>query len=173
MRLLALLIALAPCLAIAAPAPKSKTSETKTPETKTPETKTPANAEDFARLPALGKFVEGGTEKDQRFRTYLVGKKPTSTGAISIFVGEIHMRVQDIAPSPRPPQIKKWRYAARCSGAANTIGVMTWPLVPRDAMMEYQVMPGVEPELIDRTWYNVWYAVCLDDFDKYPRKQEQ
>jgi hypothetical protein len=153
------LAALLPCAASAAP--------------KAPAPKTPANAAEFAQLPALGKLVEGGTEKDQRFRTYLVGKKPTSTGAISIFVGEIHMRVQDVAAPPRPPQIKKWRYAARCSGAANTIGVTTWPLVPRDAMMAYQVMPGVEPDLIDRTWYNVWYAVCLDDFDKYPRKQEQ
>ena len=143
------------------------------PASKPPAPKAPANAAEFAQLPALGKLVEGGAEKDQRFRTYLVGKKPTSTGAISIFVGEIHMRVQDLTPSPRPPQIKKWRYAARCSGPANTIGVMTWPLVPRDAMMEYQVTPGVEPDLIDRTWYNVWYAVCLDDFDKYPRQQEE
>lgn len=159
-RLLVTFVALVPCVAAAAPAPKAAATA-------------PASAAEFARLPALGRLVEGGTEKEQRFRTYLVGKKPTSTGAISIFVGEIHMRLQDIASSPRPPQIKKWRYAARCSGPANTIGVMTWPLVPRDAMMEYQVTPGVEPDPIDRTWYNVWYAVCLDDFDKYPRKQEE
>ena len=77
-------------------------------------------------LPALGKLVEGGMEKDYRFRTYLVGKRPTSTGAISIFVGEIHMRVQDVSGgTQRPPYLLKWRYAARCSGDANTIGVNT------------------------------------------------
>jgi hypothetical protein len=36
----------------------------------------PKGAAEFARLPALGKLVEGGMEKDTRFRTYLVGKKP-------------------------------------------------------------------------------------------------
>src|SRR5262249_60219333 len=117
--------------------------------------------------------VEGGRRRAQGSRPYVVGKKPSSPGAIRIFAGEIHRRVQDTTGPPPPPQIKKWRYAARCSGPANSIGVMTWPLVPRDAMMEYQVTPGVEPDPIDRTWYNVWYAVCLDDFDKYPRKQEQ
>ena len=86
----------------------------------------PRNAAEFARLPALGKLVEGGMEKDYRFRTYLVGKKPTSTGAISIFIGEIHMRVQDISGgTPRRPIVRKWSYAARCSGDANTIGVHT------------------------------------------------
>ena len=41
----------------------------------------PRNAAEFAQLPALGRLVEGGMEKDYRFRTYLVGKNPTSTGA--------------------------------------------------------------------------------------------
>jgi hypothetical protein len=57
----------------------------------------PRNAAEFAQLPALGKLIEGGMEKDYRFRTYLVSKRPTSTGAISIFVGDIHMRVQDVS----------------------------------------------------------------------------
>ena len=68
-------------------------------------------------LPALGKLVESGAEKDYRFRTYLVGKKPSSTGAITIFMGQIHMRVQDISGGKQGrPSVRKWSYAARCSG---------------------------------------------------------
>jgi hypothetical protein len=135
----------------------------------------PKSAEEFSRLPALGKLIEGGAEKNQRFRTYLVKKRPTSTGAISIFVGEVHMRMQDISGGmPRPPRVLKWWYAARCSGAPNTISVTTRSLAPPErGMMAFSVMPGAEPDPIDRTWYNVWYAVCLDDFNKYPRTQEQ
>jgi hypothetical protein len=135
----------------------------------------PRNAAEFAGLPALGKLVEGGMEKDYRFRTYLVGKKPTSTGAIAIFIGEIHMRMQDISGgTQRPPSIRKWSYAARCSGDANTIGVHTQSIAPREKAQTYfSVMPGVQPDAADRTWYNVWYAVCLDDFNKYPRSQEE
>jgi hypothetical protein len=127
----------------------------------------------FAALPAPGKLIESGAEKDYRFRTYLVGKKPTSTGAITIFVGEIHMRVQDIG-TPRAPRLRKWRYAARCSGDANTISVHIQSIAPREkAQTTIQVMPGVRPDSIDLTWYNVWYAVCLDEFGKYPRTQEK
>ena len=133
----------------------------------------PQSAAEFARLPALGKLVEGGMEKDYRFSTYLVGKKPTSTGAIAIFIGEIHMRMQDISGgTPRPPSIRKWSYAARCSGDANTIGVHTQSIAPREKAQTYfSVMPGVQPDAADLTWYNVWYAVCLDEFNKYPRNQ--
>src|SRR3954468_6999935 len=129
------------------------------------------DAAEFGRLPPLGKLIEGGVEKDYRFRTYLVGRKPTSTGAISIFVGEIHMRVQDISGGTRPrPFIRKWSYAARCSGDANTIGVHTQSIAPREKAQTYiSVMPGAQPDTADRTWYNVWYAVCLDEFNKYPR----
>jgi len=132
------------------------------------------DAAEFGRLPPLGKLIEGGMEKDNRFRTYLVGKKPTSTGAIAIFVGEIHMRVQDIsAGTQRRPFIRKWSYAARCSGDANTIGVHTQSIAPREKAQTYfSVMPGVQPDTVDRTWYNVWYAVCLDELNKYPRSQE-
>jgi hypothetical protein len=135
----------------------------------------PKSAAEFARLPSLGKQVEGGLEKDYRFRTYLVGKKPSSTGAIAIFIGEIHMRVQDISGgTQRRPFIRKWSYAARCSGDANTIGVHTQSLAPREKAQTYfSIMPGVQPDADDLTWYNVWYAVCLDDFNKYPRKQEE
>jgi hypothetical protein len=135
----------------------------------------PRSAAEFDRLPALGKPVEGGMEKDYRFRTYLVGKKPTSTGAISIFVGEIHMRVQDIAGgAQRPPTVRKWKYAARCSGDANTISVYIESIAPREkGGVLYGVTPGAEPATADRTWYNVWYAVCLDEFNKYPRNQEE
>jgi hypothetical protein len=135
----------------------------------------PKSAAEFARLPPLGKQVEGGMEKDYRFRTYLVGKKPSSTGAIEIFIGEIHMRVQDISGgTQRRPSIRKWSYAARCSGDANTIGVHTQSIAPREKAQTYfSVVPGVQPDAADRTWYNVWYAVCLDDFNKYPRSQEQ
>ena len=114
-------------------------------------------------------------EKDYRFRTYLVGKKPSSTGVIAIFIGEIHMRVQDIsAGTQRRPTVRKWSYAARCSGDANTIGVHTQSIAPREKAQTYfSVMPGAQPDADDRTWYNVWYAVCLDDFNKYPRKQEE
>ena len=95
----------------------------------------------------------------------------SSTGAITIFVGEVHIRTQDL--SGGPPKILKWWYAARCSGPANTMGVTTQGLAPKErGMMEYSVMPGAQPDPIDRTWYNVWYAVCLEDFGKYPRKQE-
>lgn len=134
----------------------------------------PGDAAEFARLPALGKLIEGGAEKDYRFRTYLVGKKPSSTGAITIFVGEIHMRVQDISGgTPRAPAIRKWKYAARCSGDANTISVHIQSLAPREnAQHSVQILPGAQPDNADRTWYNVWYAVCLDEFDKYPRNQE-
>ena len=133
------------------------------------------SAAEFASLPARGKLIEGGVERDTRFRTYLVGKKPTSTGAIAIFVGQIHMRVQDISGgTPRPPSIRKWTYAARCSGDANTIGVHTQSIAPREKAQTYfSVMPGVQPDAVDLTWYNVWYAVCLDDFNKYPRTQER
>lgn len=135
----------------------------------------PQSAAEFDRLPALGKLVEGGVEKDYRFRTYLVGKKPTSTGAIAIFIGEIHMRVQDISGgTQRRPSIRKWSYAARCSGDANTIGVHTQSIAPREKAQTYiSVMPGVQPDTADRTWYNVWYAVCLDELNRYPRNQEE
>jgi hypothetical protein len=135
----------------------------------------PKNAAEFARLPALGKLVESGVEKGVRFRTYLVGKRPSSTGAIEIFVGQIHMRVQDISGgTQRPPSIRKWTYAARCSGDANTIGVHTQSIAPREKAQTYfSIMPGVKPDPVDLTWYNVWYAVCLDDFNKYPRTQEE
>jgi hypothetical protein len=134
----------------------------------------PRNAAEFARLPALGELIEGGAEKDYRFRTYLVGKKPSATGAIAIFVGQIHMRVQDISGgTPRTPYIHKWKYAARCSGDANTISVHIQSIAPRqNAEHSVQVIPGAQPDNADRTWYNVWYAVCLDEFDKYPRTQE-
>ena len=134
----------------------------------------PKNAAEFAKLPALGKLIESGAEKDYRFRTYLVGKKPSSTGAIEIFVGEIHMRVQDISGGgARAPSILKWKYAARCSGDANTISVYVESIQPRkNGGHSVQVIPGTQPDNADRSWYNVWYAVCLDEFDKYPRSQE-
>jgi hypothetical protein len=155
MILQALIVAacLVPCAASAAPAPK--------------------DAAAFGLLPALGKLIESGAEKDYRFRTYLVGKKPTSTGAITIFVGEIHMRVQDIG-TPRAPRLRKWRYAARCSGDANTISVHIQSIAPREkSQTTIQVTPGVRPDAVDLTWYNVWYAVCLDELGKYPRSQEE
>ena len=93
----------------------------------------PRNAAEFAQLPALGKLVEGGMEKDYRFRTYLVSKRPTSTGAIEIYVGEVHMRVQDISGgASRTPYVLKWKYAARCSGDANTISVYVESIQPRE-----------------------------------------
>ena len=135
----------------------------------------PRNAAEFDKLPAPGKLIEGGAEKDYRFRTYLVGKTPSATGAISIFVGEIHMRVQDVSGgTARAPTIRKWKYAARCSGDANTISVHIQSIAPREnAQHSVQVIPGTQPDNADRTWYNVWYAVCLDEFDKYPRTQEE
>jgi hypothetical protein len=148
----------APCVALAAPAPTA-----------------PKSAAEFAKLPALGKLFEGGMEKDYRFRTYLVSKRPTSTGAIEIYVGEVHMRVQDISGgTQRPPHVLKWKYAARCSGDANTISVYVESIQPREkGGTSVQVMPGVEPGTADRTWYNAWYAICLDDLNKYPRNQEE
>jgi hypothetical protein len=135
----------------------------------------PSNAAEFAALPGLGKLIEGGAEKDYRFRTYLVGKRASSTGAIEIYVGEIHMRVQDISGGmARPPHVLKWKYAARCSGDANTISVYVESIQPRkNGGHLVQVMPGTQPDNADRTWYNVWYAVCLGEFDKYPRSQEE
>ena len=129
----------------------------------------PRNAAEFARLPALGKLIEGGAEKDYRFRTYLVGKKPSWTGAITIFVGEIHMRVQDISGGvTRAPSVRKGSYAARCSGDADTISVHIQSIALREnAQHSVQVIPGAQPDNADRTWYNVWYAVCLDELDKY------
>lgn len=165
-------LVLSACLAVltaqaALAAPKSK-------QPKASPAPAPATAAEFDALPPLGKLVEGGTEDNRRFRVYLVGKRPTIQGPISIFVGEIHVRAQDISPGPpRPLKIEKWKYAARCSGDANTIGVWTEHLAPREkGGSYYSVYPGTQPEPVDRTWYNVWYAVCLDDFNKYPRKQE-
>src|SRR3954468_1980733 len=122
-----------------------------------PAAQPPRNAAEFGRLPALGKLIEGGMEKDTRFRTYLVGKKPTSTGAIAIFVGQIHMRGQDISGgAPRRASIRKWTCAGPCSGDANTIGVHTQSIAPREKAQTYfSVTPGVRPDAVDLTWYNV------------------
>src|SRR5260370_16577636 len=110
----------------------------------------PKSAAEFGSLPALGKLVEGGVEKDTRFRTYLVGKKPTATGAIAIFIGQIHMRVQDISGgTPRAPSIRKWTYAARCSGDANTIGLHTQSIPPPyTAQTYFSHMPCFHPNPI-------------------------
>jgi len=134
----------------------------------------PRNAAEFDRLPTLGKLVEGGMEKDYRFRTYLVSKRPSARGEVSIFIGEVHMRVQDIAGGvQRRPTIRKWRYAARCAGPDNTLGVHTQSIAPPEKSETYiSVSPGPEPATADRTWYNVWFAVCRGEFDKYPRNQE-
>jgi hypothetical protein len=104
-----------------------------------------------------------------------VGKRPTSTGAIEIYVGEVHMRVQDISGgTSRTPYVLKWKYAARCSGDANTISVYVESIQPREkGGNSVQVMPGEQPDNADRTWYNVWYAVCLDELNKYPRNQDE
>jgi hypothetical protein len=146
---------LAPQAALAAPPPKSFA--------------------EFNRLPALGKLAESGTEKDYRFQTYVVGKKQTSKGAIEIYIGQVHMRVQDIAGGKQlAPTVRKWTYAARCSGDANTIGVHTHSILPREKTQTYiSIYPGTDPGTADRTWYNVWYAVCLDDAEKYPRNKEE
>jgi hypothetical protein len=135
----------------------------------------PQSLAEFEKLPALGTFVEGGMEKDYRFRTYFVGKRPTSRGEITIFVGEVHMRAQDISGgAQRQPFVLKWTYAARCTGPANTLGVNTQSIQPKEKSQTYiSVTPGVEPGTADRTWYNVWYAVCLDEFNRYPRNQDE
>jgi hypothetical protein len=132
------------------------------------------NTAEFDRLPALGKLIEGGMEKDYRFRTYLVNRRPSVQGEVSIFIGEVHMRVQDISGGlERRPTIRKWRYAARCTGPANTLGINTQGIAPPDKSQTYiSVSPGPEPATADRTWYNVWFAVCRGEFDKYPRNQE-
>jgi hypothetical protein len=133
----------------------------------------PRNAAEFGRLPALGKLVEGGMEKDYRFRTYLVNKRPSAQGEVSIFTGEVHMRVQDISGGvQRHPTVRKWRYAARCTGPDNTLGVNTQSIAPPDKSQMYiSVAPGSDPGTVDRTWYNVWFAVCRGEFDRYKRNQ--
>ena len=135
----------------------------------------PRSAAEFDRLPALGKLVEGGMEKDYRFRTYVVGKRATATGSITIFGGEVHMRLQDISGgAQRRPTVLKWRYHARCTGPDNTLGVHTQSIAPPEKAQTYiSVMPGQEPGTADRTWYNVWHAVCRDESNKYPRNQEE
>src|SRR6267154_175175 len=105
----------------------------------------PRNAAEFDRLPTLGKLVEGGMEKDYRFRTYLVNRRPSVQGEVSIFTGEVHMRVQDIAGGvQRRPTIRKWRYAARCTGPANTLGVNTQSIAPPEKSQTYI---SVSPEI--------------------------
>ena len=158
MRALIVAAFLTPCVALAAPAPKSA----------------PQNAAEFAKLPALGFLVEGGAEKDYRFRTYMVGKKASSTGATEIYVGQIHMRVQDIAGGkPGAVSVRKWTYAARCSGEANSISMYIQSIAPREkASHLVQVMPGQQPDNADRTRYNAWYAVCLGETEKYSRRKE-
>ena len=94
LRALIMLACLAPCAAWAAPKP-AKPSQL------------PTNAAEFAQLPALGKLVEGGVDKDVRFRTYLVSKRPTIQGPISIFIGELQIRTQDISPAaPRAVKVE-------------------------------------------------------------------
>jgi hypothetical protein len=47
-------------------------------------------------------------------------------------------------------------------------------LQPREkAQTTIQVMPGVRPDAIDLTWYNVWYAGVSRRVRKYPRNEEQ
>jgi hypothetical protein len=135
----------------------------------------PRSAAEFGRLPALGQAVEGGMEKDYRFRTYLVSKRTGARGEVTTFIGEVHMRVQDISGGEqRPPGILKWEYAARCTGPANTLGVRTKGIAPKEKDESYVfVPPGSEPGTADRTWYNVWYAVCRGEFNKYPRNQDE
>lgn len=135
----------------------------------------PQNAAEFSRLPALGKAVEGGMEKDYRFHTYLVSKRAGARGEVTTFIGEIAMRVQDIAGGvQRRPGIRKWRYAARCTGPDNALGVSTQAIAPREKGETYVfVALGSEPGTADRTWYNVWHAVCRGEFNKYPRNQEE
>jgi hypothetical protein len=154
-RTLVVAACLVPAAAFAAPAPK--------------------NATEFAKLPALGFLVEEGAEKDYRFRTYMVGKKASSTGAIEIYMGQIHMRVQDTSGGKSGAvSVRKWTYAARCSGAANTISIHIQSIVPREkAQHTVQVMPGAQPDNADRTWYNAWYAVCLGETEKYLRRKEE
>jgi hypothetical protein len=135
----------------------------------------PRNAAEFDRLPALGKVVEGGMEKDYRFRTFLVSKRAGARGEVTTFIGQVHMRVQDIAGGvQRRPGIRKWEYAARCTGPDNTLGVNTQSIAPREKDQTYVfVAPGSEPGTADRTWFNVWYAVCRGEFEKYPRNKEE
>lgn len=135
----------------------------------------PKSFAEFNSLPALGTLAESGTEKGYRFTTFIVGKKASSTGATEIYVGQVHMRVQDIAGGKqRPLTMRKWTYAARCSGDANTIGVHTQSIAPREKAQTYiSVYPGIDPGTADRTWYNVWYAVCLGDVEKWPRNKDE
>jgi hypothetical protein len=136
----------------------------------------PQNAAEFAALPALGTFVEGGMEKDYRFHTYFKGKRQTSHGEITIFVGEVAMRVQDISGgTQRKPYILKWSYASRCTGAANTLGVNAQSIQPKEKSQTYiQVMPNIDdPGTADRTWYNVWFAVCRGETEKFLRNHDE
>ena len=43
----------------------------------------------------------------------------------------------------------------------------------RQLVLEVSFLPGVRPDAVDLNWYNVWYAVCLDELGKYPRSQEE
>jgi hypothetical protein len=132
----------------------------------------PTSPAAFRRLPALGRLVEGGMEKDYRFRTYLVSKRAAKGGA---FAGAVVMRVQDISGGvPRRPHLLKWHYVARCKGDASTLGLTTRSIKPRSKdETVVDVVPGGDPGIADRTWYNVWHAVCRGEFNKYPRNQDE
>lgn len=119
-----------------------------------------------------GKRIEGGMEKDYRFQTYLVSRKRVK-GARA-FTGEVHMRLQDISGGlRRSPHVRKWRYIARCEGSSGSAGLLTRGIRPLEKEETFvQVAAGQEPGTADRTWYNVWHAVCRGEFNKYPRNQE-
>ena len=134
----------------------------------------PGSAAAFRRLPALGTLVEGGMEKDIRFRTYLVSKQLLRRGSTDAFRGEVRMRIQDISSGgPYRPAVLIWRYMARCvASEGHPVGLTTRSIrPPEDDETLTEVTPDEDPGIADRTWSNVWHAVCRGEFNKFPRNQ--
>lgn len=117
-----------------------------------------------------GKRVESGIEKNYRFRTLVREKRTwgdTRTGFVRMFL-------LDISGGDLPRAYLEWWYVARCDAAASQpAGITTEstrPPAPGETFVEIAI--GREPSTADRTWYNVWYAVCRGESNKYPRNQE-
>lgn len=72
-------------------------------------------------------------------------------------------------------QHRRWRYLAWCEATqtrpARLYVRILWP-IEEESGTTIVLNEGAEPPDGDRTWYNVWYAVCRREFNKYPLSQD-
>lgn len=72
-------------------------------------------------------------------------------------------------------QHRRWSYSAWCEATQTRpprlyVRIL-WP-IEEERGTTVAVIEGVEPPDGDRTWYNVWYAVCRRELNKYPLSQD-